>query len=204
MAEVEIPHGEGKEGEKQIGIMIAIIAVVMAIVGALGNNAANERIVKAVESSNGFAWYQAKRQRSYLNDLEIKRIAIELAGTPTAAQREALTKLATDLKAKNEEYHSENEKLQKDALEAKIESEVSGEKNDGFDHAEILLQVAVVLCSLTLLTSNRNFLRVGIAVAILGGIWGGKTLVLKAHPPGGEHAAPAAHAEPAAHAAPAK
>lgn len=196
MAEVEIPHGEGKQGEKQIGIMIAVIAVVMAIIGSLGNNAANERIVKAVESSNGFAWYQAKRQRSYLNDLEIKRIAIELAGNPTAGQREALQRLANELKAKNDEYQGENEKLVKAAEAAKIESEVSGEKNDGFDHAEILLQVAVVLCSLTLLTDNRNFLRVGIVVAILGGVWGGKTLMLEPHPPA-SHETPAAVATPA-------
>ncbi len=183
MAEVEIPHGEGKAGEKQIGIIIAIIAVVMAVVGSLGNNAANDRIIKAVESSNGYAWYQAKRQRSYVNELELKRLAVDLAGNPAAAQREAMTRLSAELQSKNAEYLAENDKLRTEAAVAKLESELSGEKNDGFDHAEILLQVAVVLCSLTLLTDNRNFLRVGIVVALLGGLWAGKTLVLKPHPP---------------------
>lgn len=182
MSEVEIPHGEGKAGEKQVGILIAIIAVVMAIVGSLGNNAANERIVKAVKSSNGFAWYQAKRQRSYLNEIELKRIAVELAGNPTPAQREALTRWAADLKAKNEEYQAENEKLRAEATADKAESEFMGERNDGFDHAEVVLQVAVVLCSLTLLTGNRNFLRVGLAVALLGAVLGTKTF-LKAPSP---------------------
>ena len=189
MAEVEIPHGEGKEGEKQIGIIIAIIAVVMAVVGSLGNNAANDRIIKAVESSNGYAWFQAKRQRSYVNELEIKRLAVDMAGNPAAAQREAMTKLTAELQAKNVEYQAENDKLRTEATAAKLESELSGEKNDGFDHAEILLQVAVVLCSLTLLTDNRNFLRVGIVVALLGGLWAGKTLVLKPHPTAHEQSA---------------
>lgn len=193
MAEVEIPHGEGKAGEKQVGILIAIIAVVMAIIGSLGNNAANERIVKAVKSSNGFAWYQAKRQRSYLNELELKRIAVELAGNPTPAQREGLSKWAADLKAKNEEYQAENEKLRAEATADKAESEVMGERNDGFDHAEILLQVAVVLCSLTLLTGNRTFLRVGIVVALLGAALGAKTFLHQPTPEpptASEHGAP--------------
>ena len=77
MGDIEIPAPEGKKDEKQVGIIIAVIAVLMAIVGSLGNNAADDMIVGEVKSSNGYAWYQAKRQREYLNDLELRRIEVE-------------------------------------------------------------------------------------------------------------------------------
>ncbi|HSH95781.1 MAG TPA: DUF4337 family protein, partial [Roseimicrobium sp.] len=78
MPEVEIPQSANSQHEKRVGILIAVIAVIMAIVSAFGTDAANNMIVSEVKSSNGFAWYQAKRQRSYLNELEIGRIDLEL------------------------------------------------------------------------------------------------------------------------------
>ncbi len=168
MAEIEIPRAEGKAGEKHVGILIAIIAVLMAIVGAMGHNAANEMIVDEVKSSNGFAWYQAKRQREYVNDLELKRIEVELAGNPTEAQRTALARIAADLKSKNIEYHAETEKIQSDARHHGLRARIADARNEWFDYSEILLQVAVVLCSLTLLTESRLFLRIGIVVALIG------------------------------------
>lgn len=182
MAEIEIPHAEGKKGEKQVGIVIAIIAVVMAIVGSLGHDAANEMIVNEVKSSNAFAWYQAKRQREYLNDLELRRIAVELAGNPTPAQGDALRRLADDLRAKNREYREENERIQAGARQRALEARAAGARNDAFDHSEILLQVAVVLCSLTLLTESRVFLRIGLAVALAGAAAGGLAFTRKAEP----------------------
>jgi hypothetical protein len=191
MAEFEIPHGEGKQGEKQVGILIAIIAVLMSIVSALGHNAANDLIVNEVKSSNGFAHYQAKRQREYVNEIEIRRIEVELAGTPTPAQGEILRRLSSDLRQKNEVYKKEGAELQAEAKKLGEEAKISGERNEKFDHSEILLQVAVVLCSLTLLTESRMFLRIGVVVAIAGIVVGALAFV----PPHGHPAAtPAAAA----------
>jgi hypothetical protein len=194
MAEVEIPHAEGKQGEKVVGILIAVIAVLMAVIGSLGNNAANDMIVNEVKSSNSYAWYQAKRQREYLNDLELKRIEVELAGNPTAAQREGWTRLANELRAKNAEYRTENEKIQAEARQQGLEARTAGARNDAFDHAEILFQVAVVLCSLTLLTESRLFLRLGLVVAVAGLVMGGRAFFQQAPAEGGGSTSPAAAA----------
>ncbi len=103
-----IPHHAENAGHKKIGIVIAIIAVAMAVVTALANNEANKMIVKEVQSSNGFGWYQSKRQRSYLNELELKRIDFELAGGVSEAQRKLLEQQQAKLTAKNAEYEGEN------------------------------------------------------------------------------------------------
>jgi len=174
MAEIEIPTPEGRKEEKHVGILIAIIAVLMAIVGALGNNAANEMIVGEVKSSNGFAWYQAKRQREYINDVELRRIRIELADLPAGPRRTALEAFAADLTAKNSEYKSEGEEIRRKANAQADEARLAGARNDAFDQSEILLQIAVVFCSLTLLTGLRSFLYLGVLVALAGALLGGR------------------------------
>ena len=174
MADIEIPAGNGRKDEKQVGILIAVMAVLMAIIGTLGNNAADDMIVGEIKSSNGFAWYQAKRQREYLNDLELRRIAIDLTDSPSAARKAALDAAAAELRARNQEYRTENEEIRRTAELDGIAARVAGERNDAFGHAEILLQVAVVLCSLTLLTGIRGFLITGIIVALGGLLLGGR------------------------------
>lgn len=168
MAEVEIPTEAGSKEDKRVGIKIAIIAVVMAIVSSYGKNAANDMIINEVKASNGFAWYQAKRIRGALNDQMISQVDLDLLGNPTDAQREAMGKLKKKLQEKNAEYKKENEDILKEAETTKAEAALAGKKNDAFDRAEIALQVAVVLCSLTLLTGSAIFSRVGVGLAALG------------------------------------
>ena len=103
----EVPHHAENQDQKRIGIFIAVLAVIMAIVGALAKAEANKMIVKEVQSSNGFAWYQSKRQRSYMNELEIRRADFELAGNVNEAQRKLLEESKAKYKAKNAEYEKE-------------------------------------------------------------------------------------------------
>ncbi len=168
MSEIEIPRPEGRKNERQVGIIIAIVAVVLAVFGSLGNNAANDRIVSEVKASNGYSWYQAKRQREALSDLELKRIAVELASAPGPDRKAALLRLQESLQAKVQEYRQENGVILEQAGLARKAAEINAQRNDGFDRAEILLQVAVVLCTLTLLVEARAFLRIGIVVALVG------------------------------------
>lgn len=179
MADIEIPTGDGRKDEKQVGILIAVMAVLMAIIGTLGNNAADDMIIGEIKSSNGFAWYQAKRQREYLNDLELRRIAIDLTDNPSPARKAALDASAAELRAKNQEYRTENEEIRKTAELDAVAARVAGDRNNAFGHAEILLQVAVVLCSLTLLTDIRGFLVTGIIVALGGLLLGGRAYLQK-------------------------
>lgn len=174
MPEIEIPDEVKDHREKQVGLTIAILAIVLAIVSALGNEQDNEKIVRQIEASNGFAWYQAKRIRAGMNELMLEDLKIQTAGNPTEAQRATIHKLEARLAAKNAEYKSENDKILKDAEDNKRAAELADARGNRFDRAEIILQVSVVLCSITLLTKVRTFFFVGLALAVMGtgfGIW---------------------------------
>jgi hypothetical protein len=160
-------HTDNPE-HKRIGVFIAILAVVMAIVSAAASQQANAMIVKEVKASNGFAWYQSKRQRAYLNELELKRIDFELAGQVSDAQRKLLESNRTKYLAKNAEYEGENKEILVTAEADRDAAQVAAHKHHWYEYAEIALHIAVVLCSLVLLTNQTLFFRLGIAATIIG------------------------------------
>ncbi|WP_414660175.1 DUF4337 domain-containing protein [Horticoccus sp. 23ND18S-11] len=157
-----------KPEHKRIGVFIAIIAVVMAVIGALAKQQANEMIVKEVKASNGFAWYQSKRQRSYANELELKRIEFELAGPATGAQRKILEANKARFLTKNSEYEIENKQILDGAEADRVAAQSAAHRHHFYEYAEIALHIAIVLCSLVLLTEQKVFFRVGIAATLIG------------------------------------
>jgi hypothetical protein len=187
-----IPHGghSGHQHEKQIGLVIAVIAVIMAIIGAFAKDAANTRITAEVRASNQYAWYQSKRIRVAMNDLTIKQLDIQLQGpNVTDAQKESIAKLQGSLKKKNDEYEVENKEILAEADKLKAQAEDAAHKYHGYEQAEIFLQIAVVLCSVTLLTHSMIFLYGGIALTAIGLLVGGKAYLGGHHEPHAEEAA---------------
>ena len=163
-----LPHHAENAQQKQIGILISVLAVIMAIVSAVTSQQANRMLAKKVESSNGFAHYQAKRQRSFVNDLELKRIEFELAGAPSEAQRKLVEAQKGEIVKENDKYKKENEGILSEAKANAAAAEVAEHKHHWFEISEICLHIAVVLCSLVLLTELRIFLRGGIVVTVAG------------------------------------
>src|SRR5439155_2933031 len=137
MSDVEVPHHVANDEHKRVGIFISVLAVLMALVSSLARNQANEIIVKEVQASNGFAWYQAKRQRSHLNELELQRAEFELAGNPTEAQRKILAANKARVEAKNAEYKKENEEILSKAEADKTEARLAEHKHHWLEYGEI-------------------------------------------------------------------
>jgi hypothetical protein len=183
MGGVGVPHHAEKEDHKKIGIFIAILAVVMAVIAALATREANNMIVKEVQSSNAYAWYQSKRQRTYMNELEVRRIEFELAGSPTEAQRRVLEQSRAKLAAKNAEYEQENKEILEKAEADRRQAQTSAHRHHWFEYAEILMHIAVVFCSLTLLIDNNLYFRLGIIFTVGAIILAGYAFSMKPHPP---------------------
>jgi hypothetical protein len=192
------PHSDKPE-HKRIGVFIAIIAVVMAVVGACASQQANEMIVKEVKASNGYAWYQSKRQRSYSNELELKRIEFELAGQVTDPQRKILEANRAKFLAKNAEYEAENKTILEGAEADRQAAESAAHRHHLFEYGEIALHIAIVLCSLVLLTDQKFFFQAGIFATVVG-----IGLAVYAGVAGGHAHAPTTTASPPPATAPAK
>ena len=173
---------------------ISVVAVLMAIVTSLANNESNSMIVKQVEASNGFSWYQSKRQRSYMNELELARIDRELSGAPNEVQRKMLEDTRGRLKTKNAEYEKENDKIRSDSEADRRAAELAGHRHHRFEFAEVALHIAVVLCSLTLFIEMKLFFQIGITVMAIGVLFAGSGFQVKPYavPPKGDSPVPSA------------
>jgi hypothetical protein len=160
---------------KWIGVYVGILATLLAICGMGGGNAAKDATRANIEVTNMWAFFQAKniRRTSYsvaADDLELQlktnpalngdgRRAIE---EKIAAYRATVAKYTSD-KAKNEGL----DELFKRAKALEAERDVALRKDPYFDFAEALLQIAIVLASVSLIVGGNRLL---IGSGILAGL----------------------------------
>ena len=167
MEEFEVPEKPDSHKERLVGLIIAAIAVVLAIVTALGHQVHNEEILAHVDASDSFNFYQAKKERQAQLDLSVDQIHLDYDRLSPASRLEADKILA--------DHGTEIKKLQSDEKEIKAkgddliaESRRLAKKAGVLDLGEIALQISVVLCSITILTEQFLFVRMGVGTAIVG------------------------------------
>jgi hypothetical protein len=152
-------HGSEGHGLAAVTMSMAILAVLVAAVTLLGHRAHTEEIVKTTEKADQYAYYEAKKNlgRSY------EVFVDELSVLPLQD-----AKHADELK----------EKYSK-AKEAEAEVNLAQKRADQFDLAEVLLECALVISSITLLTKNKIFWYMGLVLGLAGIACGVLGLIVK-------------------------
>ena|SRR5437763_1936336 len=146
-----------------VSLTISILAVLVAGATLLGHRAHTEELLLQSQATDQWAYYQAKNIRLH----EMQGIADLLAALApqekkeTAAIREKYVKQV-------EKYEGDKEDISEKAKELETERDVVSRRADRFDGGEALLEVGLVICSITLLTKRRAFWFGGIFVGALG------------------------------------
>jgi len=163
----------GGESLKVISLAISILAVLVAMVTVLGHRAHTEAILMETRTSDQWNEYQAKKIR-----MDSLSVAIDLLSAQSGADSAAI-------RAKTAEYSTHIAKLKADLVEEQEKAhEYEGEvahaeaKAARFDLGEALLQIAVVLSSITLFTRNRTFFFVGLVLGTAGLLVAASVLLL--------------------------
>jgi hypothetical protein len=155
---------KGEGGLAPVTITMAVLAVFVAAISLLGHRAGTDALLNQTKSTDQWSYYQAKDTR--LHNYEIALDQLSMAGPASAGQ-------AAQLKEKYEkdvEKYTEQEKeIEASAKEADDDVNRNLRRADRFDLGEVLLEAALVICSITLLTKNRTFWLIGL-LAGLGGI----------------------------------
>jgi hypothetical protein len=141
-------------------IMIAVLAMLLAVTGLGGQNAAKEATNNNIFASNLYAFYQAKNIRQ--TDFALAADALEISLLTTAGitpEAKAGIQKKIDAYRKNvARYESEPETQEgkKELLVRAKAMEVIRDhalKQDPyFDYAEVLLQIAIVLASVAIVS----------------------------------------------------
>jgi hypothetical protein len=180
MAETpEIPEAHDPFS-KQVAITIALLAVVLAVIESKGDNAKTDAIIKTSEAANRWGYYQSKsiKQNLYETELEIlsylKPVGSEAGSVdPEAtAQRKALSASMAKAAATAKRYDSEKGEIKKEAEQFEAAAEAKGKINDRCDHAALALQIAVVICSVAILSRWRLFWYIGLGLGVAGALIG--------------------------------
>ena len=155
---------EAGEGESltRIALAISILAVLVALVTVLGHGPANDALLMQSRANDQWGEYQAKKIRQ--DNLMVVVDQMALAPAITAA---AQAKMA-EYKAHIGKWTKDLEESQAKAREDEAEVKLAERKTGRFDVAEALLQIGVVLASITLLTRKRTFFLLGLVLGVVG------------------------------------
>ena len=180
MAEVELPNAEeleelrGKKFTRRVALTTAIYAVLLAITSLGGNNAMKEMLLASQQSSDQWAFYQAKVIREHLYRGQRLRLEVDLLEQSDRMKPHAREKLEALLKKMTEEearYGQEKKEIEKEAKRLEHEREVNRTKDPYFDYAEVLLQISIVMASVSILSASRPVFLFSILSAILGALF---------------------------------
>jgi hypothetical protein len=177
MPEVEIPNPEELEEMRNTGftrrvaITTAIYAVMLAIAALGGNNAMKDMLLAQQQSSDQWAFYQAKVIREHEYRIQQKRLEVELAerGAGMAPEaRQQYEALLAEFTAETKRYNAEKKDIEKDAKKLEHERDVNRNRDPYFDFAEVLLQIAIVMSSVSILSRSRLMYGLSLILALSG------------------------------------
>ncbi len=177
MAEVELPNTEeleeikGKAFTRRVALVTAIFAVILAITSLGGNNAMKEMLLAQQQSSDQWAFYQAKVIREHLYRSQKLRLEVDLLERGSLIKPEIKERLESLMKKMAEEearYNAEKKEIEKEAKKLEHERDVSRDKDPYFDYGEVLLQIAIVMASVSILSGSRPVFYFALSGAILG------------------------------------
>jgi Domain of unknown function (DUF4337) len=156
-------HEGGGESLKSISLGISILAVLVAMVTVLGHRSHTEAVLMQSRAGDQWNEYQAKKIR--MDNLAVTLDMLDVMPTTNASAMDT----------KRDEYKTHIAKWKSDLAEERdkaheFETEVTRAeaKAARYDLGEALLQIAVVLCSITLFTRKRSFFLLGLTIGVAG------------------------------------
>jgi hypothetical protein len=169
-------HAEqgGERAMRPVAFTMSVVAVLVAITTVLGHRTHTEAVLDQNKATDQWNLYQAKKIRA--NDTQL---AGDLLSVLTLADKEAaakITKTYADHQAKwTDDLKEEQQKAE--ALETTVgRAEVRANR---FDLSEALLEIGLVISSVTLLTRAKSYWYLGILFSLVGVVSALTVLFLK-------------------------
>jgi hypothetical protein len=151
-------HGPTEGGNKYVALLIAVLALFLAFSEMLGKNAEKASMQANIEANNLWAFFQAKTIRRSLAQNLVEFAEMDAVGVVDDAKKAAVAKQVESWKRLAARMESEPEtsegrrELMARASAAEKKRDVENQKNEGFEIASAILQVAIVVASAMIIT----------------------------------------------------
>jgi hypothetical protein len=156
-------HGASDNRLAPVTVSMAVLAVIAATVSLMGARIHAEEVLAETRATDQWAQYQAKVIRERIYQVFVDQLGAFTLQDPAHAG---------DLKSK---YSSEIKRYQQESLD--IQNQANGtqaevatldKRSNYFDVAEVLLESSLVICSITLLTSQKIYWFCGLLAGAVG------------------------------------
>ena len=171
----EIEEHRANPFTQRVALCTAGIAVLLAVAGLLGRNAQEEAAMNQMRASDQWAFFQAKSARQFAAENDAKHYAAELAmlealtkGVEAGEARAKLKSGMEDSQAAAARYSKEKEEIKAAATKHEEERNLYANRGGWYEAAEVLLQIAIVMASVSMLSSSRTVFIIALAVAAIG------------------------------------
>jgi hypothetical protein len=153
----------GEESLTRISLAISILAVLVAMVTVLGHRAHTQAVLMQSRAGDQWNLYQAKKIRMESLGVVVDQLTLQ----PTIDPKATAAKLA-EYKAHIAKWTSDLAEEEKTAQNYEDQGEIAEARADHLDLGEALLQISVVLSSITLFTRRRSYFVGGLIVGVAG------------------------------------
>jgi hypothetical protein len=146
-----------------VSITISIMAVLVAGASLLGHRTHTEGLRLETQAASRWAQYQAKSVR--LHEAQGFSDVVKLVAPLNKEKGEELKeKYAKEV----EHYEGDKVDVSKEAKNLEDERDLTVRQADRFDGGEALLEIGLVICSITLLTKRKGFWFGGMLIGAMG------------------------------------
>ncbi len=135
-----------------VALSTAILAVLAAITGLLSGTRVNEAMMSQIESSDQWAYYQAKGIKASVLDAKMS-----LSGSVNEGDREKAAK-----------YSEEQAEIQKEARAKEAEAKRDFHQHEVFSRGVTMFQIAIAIAAISALTKRRKYWVVSLAFGGVG------------------------------------
>jgi hypothetical protein len=158
---------------KRIALLIAILALLLAFSEIGGKQAESDSLARNIEASNLWAFFQAKTIRRADAIVAAEAMAAHMAGVADPAARAAMQKQIDAWRANAVRLDTEPEtnegrrELMARAKAAEADRDLSKARNEKFEMASGVLQIAIVISSASIITGIGLLAGGGVVLGVL-------------------------------------
>lgn len=162
--ELQEQHEKARESSlRPVSFTMSLFAVLVAIITVLGHRTHTEAVLQQTRATDQWNIYQAKKIRQYNTQLTIDLLSTLHVSDPAAASSRMET-----YKAHLAKWSGELKQEQEKAFDLEHEVGKTERHAARFDLSEALLEIALVITSITLLTRQRAYWYLGMAFGAVG------------------------------------
>lgn len=146
-----------------VSLTMAILAVCVAVVALLGHRAHTEELLLQNKATDNWSYYQAKNIRRHTYELFLDLLSVSNLSDARLAEE-----LRQKYKVEIGRYNQEQKQMEEEGHKLERDTEREGRKADRLDLGEVLLEVGLVVSSITLLTRRTAYWKAGILAGLVG------------------------------------